>query len=477
MSDKVKTYVYTVVRVAWLLISILLWSVFLAQFLHDTSFIMWMVWGFVCTILMIPTAAKFIWASTKEGYKEGTHSYKANLFANVYGGIGVNISDRRYSQAIITLVMSVVVFLAVGPIIVPIKIIISIIELIPLIKILSKDKVFTVKALKITGIIIGLILLVIALVLLFKSCTALDGNYEIVSEKFYAGYELKVCRSGSESELEKDEYTWSVSDENVATISSGGILTFNQGGYVVVRATSNDDEEDFVETSFFQPYDVVADSGTKNVIHLNSTDENVFWQTLKVVAEDAYNILCATRADKLFDVIEGLAGMFITFGDDDAYLFSSAIGKYRIKNELLYVVSDWTNEDVDVSSKLITQEQLSAVVCKPYNQDYQDGVSISDFGVNTINNFIDRKTPVDGIYRFSEMDDNYEYRVVVRGDFDYGTSSHYYRHGLLSGLFNAIKDMVTSDWDEISDEWLEIRDYNEISNLSNLNIYIEYRAK
>ena len=75
------------------------------------------------------------------------------------------------------------------------------------------------------------------------------------------------------------------------------------------------------------------------------------------------------------------------------------------------------------------------------------------------------------------MDDNYEYRVVVRGDFDYGTSSHYYRHGLLSGLFNAIKDMVTSDWDEISDEWLEIRDYNEISNLSNLNIYIEYRAK
>lgn len=478
MNEKVKNYLKAVFRAVWILVSILIWSIFLSVFLNDKTFGMWMAWGFACTLVMIPTAAKFIWECAKEGYKDGTHSYTGNIFASVYGGIGISIRDRRYSQAIVTLVMSIVVFLLIGPVLLPIKIVFSVLELIPLIRVICVDKAFAIKALKITGIVVLVLIVILIISSIFKSCSTLNNNYEIFGEETSNGYLLEVRRSGGKSTLDNDKFIWSVSDENVAYITSDGLLTFNRGGYVVVRATSAEDTKDYIETSFFRPYDVIADSGEAVVSRLNDSNANEFWWSLaKVVAEDTYNIACATRADKLLDVFKDLSGMFLTFSDDDAYLFSSALGKYHVENEELYVLSDWTNNDVNVSNKTTTKEQLSEIVCKPYNSEYQDGDSIHNFGVNTINSLISKEIPADGIYRFSQMDDNYEYRVVVRGDFDYGISTHYYRHGLLTGFWGAIKDIVKLDWDELSDEWMEIRDYNEISNLSNLRICIEYREK
>ena len=82
---------------------------------------------------------------------------------------------------------------------------------------------------------------------------------------------------------------------------------------------------------------------------------------------------------------------------------------------------DRTNDDIDVSNCRITREELSNVVCKPYNPNIKDGDSIQSLGVSEINRLISQKTPEDGVYRFSRMDDNFEYRVIVKGDFDYGT--------------------------------------------------------
>lgn len=474
MNEKVKNYLKAVFYVVWILVSILIWSIFLSVFLNDKTFGMWMAWGFACTLVMIPTAAKFIWECAKEGYKDGTHSYTGNLFASVYGGIGISIRDRRYSQAIVTLIMSIIVFLLIGPVLLPIKIVFSVLELIPLIRVICVDKAFAIKALKITGIVALVLIVILIISSIFKSCSTLNNNYEIFGEETSNGYLLEVRRSGGKSTLDNDKFIWSVSDENVAYITSDGVLTFNRGGYVVVRATSAEDTKDYIEKSFFRPYDVVADSGEAVVSKLNTSDEEDFWIGLaKTIAEDAYSILCATRQDKIMDVMDELLDFFVTFDDDDAYLFSTALGKYHVENEELYVLCNWTSSDVDVTNKIITDEQLSKIVCKPYNPNYQDGDSIHNFGVNTINSFISSEIPADGIYRFSQMDDQYEYRVVLRGDFDYGTSTHYYRHGLLSGLLNAIKNM---SWEDVSN-MTETRYYNEISNLSNLRICIEYREK
>jgi len=478
MNEKVKIYLKVILRVAWIIVSILIWSALLSEFLKDKVFSTWMIWGFACTLSMIPTAVKFIWECSKEGYKEGTHSYTGDLFASVYGGIGISIRDRRYSQAIVTMIMSIIVFLLIGPVLLPVKIVLSILQLIPMIRVLCTDKAFVIKALKITGIVALILLVIIIIFSICQSRSTLNNNYEIFGEEVSNGYLLEVRRSVGKRTLDCDKYTWTVSDENVAHISSDGALTFNCGGYVVVRATSIKSTKDYIEASFFRPYDIVEDSGEATVSRLNDSISDEFWWSLaKVVAKDAYNIVCATRADKLLSVIKDLSEMLVTFSDDDAYLFSSALGKYHVENEVLYVVSDWTNSDVDVSNKFTTQEQLSKIVCKPYNSEYQDGDSIHNFGVNSINSTISKEIPADGIYRFSKMDNNYEYRVVVRGNFDYGISTHYYRHGLLTGFVGAIQDIAHLDWDALNNEWLDVRNYNEISNLLNLRICIEYREK
>ena len=230
------------------------------------------------------------------------------------------------------------------------------------------------------------------------------------------------------------------------------------------------DSQDFVERSFFKPYDTVSSSGEKTVEAHTEFDAKQFWKDLgTVAANDAYDIACATTEKDLQDVFEGLFSFFITLSDEDAYLFSSAMGKYRIKNEELYVITDWTNEDVTYMD--ITEGKLSEVVCKPYNsEDLPNGASVNNYGVNTLNAYLHKYGPADKTFHLSQMDDKYEYRVVVRGDFNYGVTSHYYRHGLLSSL-------VTMDWKTFKGGFTETVEEADITELENLRIYIEYREK
>lgn len=125
-----KTIFYLSFRIIWLLFTLLVWAAVMTVFISDVSFGTWMIWGFACTLLMIPTAFKFFVMSVKSGYEEGKHYYGGSFFDNGFGGVGMRMHDKRYSTAIITLIIGVVAFLFFGPILLIGKIIIGFVRII-----------------------------------------------------------------------------------------------------------------------------------------------------------------------------------------------------------------------------------------------------------------------------------------------------------------------------------------------------------
>lgn len=170
MDEKLKKYLQALFRILWIILSIILWSLCLVTFAQNNNFEYWFIWGLVCTMCMIPSALKFIGFSAKVGYREGMGMYKGDLFTNVYGGIGMSIRDRRYTQAIMSIIAAIIVCLLLGPLFLPMKVVISIIQVIPFVKYLIKEKAFTLKALKITGIVTLVLIIIISTFSIIHSC-------------------------------------------------------------------------------------------------------------------------------------------------------------------------------------------------------------------------------------------------------------------------------------------------------------------
>ena len=75
------------------------------------------------------------------------------------------------------------------------------------------------------------------------------------------------------------------------------------------------------------------------------------------------------------------------------------------------------------------------------------------------------------------MDDKYEYRIVVRANCEYIKNNSYYSNGLLTGLGLTIQDLVKLDFESLSKNYTYTKTYDEILNITNLQICVEYRLK
>ena len=133
MSNYHKVVIYLSAKIFWILLMVVCWFAFMDIYLssaEDARFAMWMSWGFACLLFMIPTAFRFFKSSAKGGYEEGKHHYEASFFGNGMGGVGMHMHDKRYSTAIVSLVIGIVLFLFVGPVLLVLKVINSIVKLV-----------------------------------------------------------------------------------------------------------------------------------------------------------------------------------------------------------------------------------------------------------------------------------------------------------------------------------------------------------
>lgn len=165
-----KMYAKFVIKAVYILIALLVWTVFLVEFIKNNSFSSWCFWGFASAILMLPTSIMYIINGTKGGYKDGQSSYVGTIESNFWGGIGVSFHDQRFLYAFIYFLVSIALLVVIGPVMLIIRLISQIVEVVNLIKLLLCDKDSFLKSLKYTGIIFGVLIVGLVIYLLVTSC-------------------------------------------------------------------------------------------------------------------------------------------------------------------------------------------------------------------------------------------------------------------------------------------------------------------
>ena len=75
------------------------------------------------------------------------------------------------------------------------------------------------------------------------------------------------------------------------------------------------------------------------------------------------------------------------------------------------------------------------------------------------------------------MNPDLEYRVVIRADFNYLTNMSFYSNGLVTGLGLTIQDLLKLDFNSLKENYTYQKNFDEILDISDLRICIEYREK
>ena len=80
----------------------------------------------------------------------------------------------------------------------------------------------------------------------------------------------------------------------------------------------------------------------------------------------------------------------------------------------------------------------------------------------------------DFIRHFEEI---MEYRIVIRGNCEYVKNQSFYSNGLLTGLGMSVADLVKLDFGSIAENYTYTKTFDEILNITNLQICLEYKPK
>lgn len=119
---KTKTIGGIVFYSIWLVISLVLWIGGLGEFREalngDDAFATWFVWGALCIIPIIIPVFKMIFASTKDGARDGANTYSASVTGNT-----VQVQNHPIRGAIYGLIGGIIGGLLVGPVVLALYII------------------------------------------------------------------------------------------------------------------------------------------------------------------------------------------------------------------------------------------------------------------------------------------------------------------------------------------------------------------
>ncbi len=323
-------------------------------------------------------------------------------------------------------------------------------------------------------------MLLIALTLLLTSCISSE------EEELSAVRALRIeplpadCRRGDELTLtvkdqsgavvDPSELLWDCSDYSVVSVNAYGVIQCRAAGPVRVVAILKSDLSVRASTEVFVGYDTVvpAFATVKRVGqyvdgHLDAIADHALKFGLNVVSAATTSSLPIGMIAELFS--------------KDKYQFSMMYYEGRVRDVVLYPLSDWTNETVSVNTAEITPESIhSKLLAELILDGAEMGSSYQTFR-EALLSLLASGLPADSVYHFNKMDQNLEYRVVIRGDFDYITNMSFYANGLLTGTGLTVQDLLKLEFGTLRENYTYQKNYDEILNVENLRVCIEYREK
>ena len=288
---------------------------------------------------------------------------------------------------------------------------------------------------------------------------------------------LKVTKENKFRVLNRD-ILWYSSNPMVVAVSKNGVITVNgEGNCEIVARYKND----------------LSKSVTYSIAYTHKASEPIEEKRTDLekddIGEDLFNLVVAFGSKygktifssnslsnkKLVDLpIFQLGSAF--FGTDN-YWFSYSVPRYKVEDGIVYTIADWTNRDCDFSLKDLSSTELyNSVINNIGEKDASMGKSYDDMLQKIKAELSDKMCDDSMKFNLDKMDKDYEYRVVIRADYSTITIYNQYSNGLLSGLGLALKDMATLNLSDL-DKWSIEKAENEIFEIDNIRICVEYRKK
>ena len=160
----------------------------------------------------------------------------------------------------------------------------------------------------------------------------------------------------------------------------------------------------------------------------------------------------------------------------DVYWYSNTALDCDVEGGIVYTVTDWCNEAVEFNLNNLNVENVLKSVSDAFSEPIENGVTFEDV-IAKIKTELSGCAPNDFVYHLDRMDDRYEYRVVIRGDYTGCISREHYSNGLLTNVDSTWNDIVNGDLAHIIENYAYTVVRGEIINLENLRLCIEVREK
>lgn len=280
------------------------------------------------------------------------------------------------------------------------------------------------------------------------------------------------------NELNNTDLLWECSDYNICKIEKDGTITPKTSGLVTIKATYKKDLSVSSETQLFFSYNTVKESTYEKKDLDSDIESSGLWDTVAKYGNKYGKVIVKSLLGKAssLDFYKTIIDVLIT---KDTYMFTMTYPLVDIKNGIVYTISEWTNFDVAVNLDSFSTSQLSKEIYYSLDSRGGSGKTISEF-VNTIKAEIMDDIPLNNLYQFSYMNRSYQYRVVVRADFQTVLVQDMYSTGAAKGILDTlwnIDEIGNWTFDYIFNNFGKEVLTNEVFNIKNIKLCIEYRER
>ena len=317
------------------------------------------------------------------------------------------------------------------------------------------------------------ILLIISVLLVSCASPSVPTALHIENEDFTCAIgetASLVVKDENQNTLSSKNILWESSNYEIVSIDKNGLLTAKSGGWAEITAKHKSNLSLTDSIKVFVPY------------HVTEAQESTVDKFDRFVSEDFENLLTFTKKYSILLLKSVKPPSILTintvipllFGKNN-YILSMARHKATAQNAIIYSFCDWTNSNVLVDLNALSEEQMYKDVQNSLGID--EGVLGNSFemAMDSVRTALAGHLSNDGNFYFKNMDQAYQYRIVVRADFDHLKLLSYYSNGLITGLGYTIADIPKMDWDEISNNYTYQIISDEILNITNAHLCIEFR--
>jgi hypothetical protein len=330
--------------------------------------------------------------------------------------------------------------------------------------------------------IISLLLAITMLALSLASCNASGAGDQLTIQELSNvpsvgdSVQLQVVSASGKS-VKADQCLWSTSDSKVATVDANGLLTVKGAGYCEIHVMNKNDLSNQDTLVVFCPYEVTApvDMIMERADANGSSSGGADYMMKTAVSLGKKVVSSLTGNVSML----GIATMMLSFFAKDKYTFTLAESRHSVQNGVIYTVCDWSNEAQAFSMDQITAESLYGSMGDVMNTEHQRGDTFADLE-EAVRLALVQKIPADGVFHFDQMDDRYEYRVVILADYTTFRMTDYYSNGAITGLGMTIQEICSMSLESITDvnnNWMYEIVTNDVIDVENVRFCIEYREK